>query len=235
MNLTEAVNKLGVLMANFNKENAVPTEEIVSTEQKFVDEKLNDGVTVIRYDADQLATGVLVSLIDASGQVLPLPSGDYTTQNGDTFSVVDDMGTIDNVVLAPEPEANPEEGQTPAAEMPMDVQNVPTKTGNEATASGTPKRVIKSQIEEHVFSIELEDYEVIKVDLSSMFTAKNKEIADLKELNKQMFEVVKQLSELPASTPTESKEKFSVAKEKMSFKQSMAELEESMSKQNLES
>lgn len=228
MNLTEAVNKLGVLMANFNKENAVPTEEIVSTEQAFKDEKLVDGMTIISYDAEELATGVVVYLLDEAGQKLPLPVGDYTTESGSTFTVVDETGAIDNVVVKEVEEV--EEGDvpaTPVVEAPM--------SNNAPTTTGTPKRVIKSQVEEHVFSIELEDYEVIKVDLSSMFTAKDKEIADLKELNAQMFEVVKQLSELPASTPTESKEKFNVSKEKMSFKQSMRELEEQMSKQNLES
>lgn len=229
MNLTEAVNKLGELMANFNKENVKPTEEIVTTEQKFKDEKLVDGMTIISYDAEQLAQGVVVFLLDEAGQKLPLPVGDYTTESGSTFTVVDETGAIDNVVVAPEKEEGEEntgEVVAPKVEAPM---------SNNAPAQLTPKRVIKSQVEEHVFSLEIEGVEPISVDFSSMFTAKDKEISDLKELNKQMFEVVKQLSELPASKPTESKEKFSVAKEKMSFKQSMAELEESMSKQNLES
>lgn len=227
MNLTEAVNKLGVLMANFNKENVAPAEEIVSTEQKFKDEKLADGMTIISYDAEELAQGVVVYLLDEAGQKLPLPVGDYTTEGGSTFSVVDETGSIDNVVIKEEvEEAEGEAPATPVVEAPM---------SNNAPAQGTPKRVIKSQVEEHVFSLEIEGVEPIEVDFSSMFTAKDKEIESLKELNAQMFEVVKQLSELPASAPTESKEKFSVAKEKMSFKQSMQELEASMSKQNLES
>lgn len=206
-----------------------PTEEIVTTEQKFKDEKLADGMTIISYDAEELAQGVIVYLLDEAGQKLPLPVGDYTTESGSTFTVVDETGAIDNVVVAPEaPEGEENSGEVVApapTEVPM----------SEKPAMGTPKRVIKSQVEEHVFSLEIEGVEPISVDFSSMFTAKDKEIADLKELNKQMFEVVKQLSELPASKPTESKEKFNVAKEKMSFKESMRELEETMSKQNLES
>ena len=73
MNLTEAVNKLGELMANFNKENVKPTETIVTTEQKFKDEKLVDGMTIISYDAEQLAQGVIVYLLDEAGQKLPFP------------------------------------------------------------------------------------------------------------------------------------------------------------------
>lgn len=226
MNLTEAVNKLGVLMANFNKENVKPTEEIVTTEQKFKDEKLVDGMTIISYDAEELAQGVVVYLLDEAGQKLPLPVGDYTTESGSTFTVVDETGAIDNVVLKEAEVETPDNtGEVVATETPAPAP----------TAQATPKRVIKSQVEEHVFSLEIEGVEPISVDFSSMFTAKDKEIADLKELNKQMFEVVKQLSELPASKPTESKEKFNVSKEKMSFKESMRELEEQMSKQNLES
>lgn len=226
MNLTEAVNKLGELMANFNKENVKPTEEIVTTEQKFKDEKLVDGMTIISYDAEELAQGVVVYLLDEAGQKLPLPVGDYTTESGSTFTVVDETGAIDNVVLKEAEVETPDNtGEVVATETPAPAP----------TAQATPKRVIKSQVEEHVFSLEIEGVEPISVDFSSMFTAKDKEIADLKELNKQMFEVVKQLSELPASKPTESKEKFNVSKEKMSFKESMRELEEQMSKQNLES
>ena len=218
MTLTDAVNKLGVLMANFNKENDEP---IVTTEQKFVDAKLKDGVTIIRYEADVLATGVVVSIVDETGAALPLPKGDYVLEDGSTFSVVDDLGTIDNVVLA-EAEVQTPEGETP----PAPVQET-------AATPTAPKRVIKSQVEEHVFSLEIEGVEPIKVDFSSMFTAKDKEIADLKELNVQMFEVVKQLSELPTKTPTESKQKFSASDSKKSFKESMRELEEKMSNDNI--
>jgi len=220
LTLTEGIEKLKALIFGAEK----PAEEIVTTEQKFVDEKLADGTTIISYDAEELAQGVVVFLLDEAGQRLPLPVGDYSTENGDTFTVVDETGAIDNVVLAAEPEANPEEGQAPAPTTPAP-----------APMQNTPKRVIKSQVEEHVFSLEIEGVEPITVDFSSMFTAKDKEIADLKELNKQMFEVVKQLSELPASKPTETRQRFSKSSADISFKQSMAELEESMSKQNLES
>lgn len=230
MNLTEAVNKLGKLMAEFNKTH----EPIVTTEQNFVDEKLNDGTTIIRYDAEELATGVVVNLVDASGQVLPLPAGDYTTVDGDTFTVVDDLGTIDNVVLVPDAqEGTPTEVPAAPADTsaPMEVQNVPTKTGNDATASGAPKRIIKSQVTEHVFSIELEN-EVIEVDLSAMFKKIEDENTALKNLNKEMFSVIEKMSELPVSTPTESKKKFNPSEANKSFRDSLKELELSMSKNN---
>lgn len=233
MDLKEGIEKLKALLFN--------AEPIVTTEQTFMDEKLNDGVTVIRYDAEQLATGVMVNLIDASGQVLPLPAGDYTTENGDTFTVVDDMGTIDNVVLAAEPEMMPEEGQVPAAPMPAEVaqkvENIPSTPTSNASGNNvqnlTPKRVIKSQVTEHVFSIELEN-EVVEVDLSAMFKKVEDENKALKEVNKQMFAVIEKFSETPVSKPTESKSKFSVSDAQREYRESLKALEITMSKNNVQ-
>lgn len=243
MDLKEGIEKLKALLFN--------AEPIVTTEQSFMDEKLNDGVTVIRYDAEQLATGVMVNLIDANGQVLPLPAGDYTTENGDTFTVVDDMGTIDNVVLAAEPEMKPEEGQVPAAPMPApvaqkvenidpletkvlgSVENVTDPARGSNVQNLTPKRVIKSQVTEHVFSIELEN-EVVEVDLSAMFKKVEDENKALKEVNKQMFAVIEKFSETPVSKPTESKSKFSVSDAQREYRESLKALEITMSKNNVQ-
>jgi hypothetical protein len=233
MDLKEGIEKLKALLFN--------AEPIVTTEQSFMDEKLNDGVTVIRYDAEELATGVVVNLIDANGQVLPLPAGDYTTENGDTFTVVDDMGTIDNVVLAAEPEMMPEEGQVPAAPMPapvaQKVENIPSTPTSNASGNNvqnlTPKRVIKSQVTEHVFSIELEN-EVVEVDLSAMFKKVEDENKALKEVNKQMFAVIEKFSETPVSKPTESKKKFSVSDAQREYRDSLKALEITMSKNNVQ-
>jgi hypothetical protein len=222
MNLKEGIEKLGNLIAGFNKVD----EPIVTTEQNFVDAKLNDGVTIVRYDADVLTTGVVVSILDETGAALPLPAGDYILEDGTTFTVVDDLGTIDNVVLAPEKEEGEENtgevvAPAPATEVPM----------SDKPAMGTPKRVIKSQVEEHVFSIET-DNEIIEVDLSSMFKKLEDENKALKDLNKQMFSVISQMSELPASAPTETKQKFSAAKAKQDYLASMEVLTEQMSKEN---
>jgi len=222
MNLKEGIEKLGTLIASFNKVD----EPIVSTEQNFVDAKLNDGVTIVRYDADVLATGVVVSILDETGAALPLPLGDYILEDGTTFTIVDELGTVDNVVLAPEEEALPTGSEVPAAS-----PDTAAPMASAPTATAAPKRVIKSQIEEHVFSIETEN-EIIEVDLSSMFKKISDENKELKELNKQMFGVLTQLSELPASTPTESKQKFSASKAKSEYMASMEALTEHMSKEN---
>lgn len=215
MTLKEGIEKLGTLIANFNKVETPAKPDRI--EGKFTDEKLNDGTTIISYDAPELATGVIVMLMP---DMLPLPAGDYTTEAGDTFTVVDELGTIDNVILAPEPEANPEE--VPAAP-------APAPTAQEATPTTAPKRVIKSQVTEHVFSLETET-DIFEVDLSPMFSAIVKENTELKELNSQMFAIVKQLADEPSATPTETKKAFNVSEFRKSFKDDLQKLEFELNK-----
>ena len=209
MTLTEGVEKLKALL--FNAE--TPAEVI---EQKFKDQKLEDGVTIISYDAEVLAVGVIVYLLDEAGQRLPLPMGDYVTEAGDTFSVVDENGTIDNVVVAPEveevEEAAPAEVVAPMAEAPK--------------TAATPKRVIKSQVEEHVFN-------AFKAEILAEVEKLKEQLNKATDINKEMFNVVSQIAEAPASVPTESKQKFSVAKYKADYKQAMQELETKMTNENI--
>ena len=47
-----------------------------------------------------------------------------------------------------------------------------------------------------------------------------------------MFSVISQMSELPASAPTETKQKFSAAQAKADYKAAMEALTEQMSKEN---
>lgn len=221
--LSEGIEKLKALIFGAEK-----PEEIVTTEQKFTDQKLQDG-TLISYDAEELAVGVIVFLLDETGQRLPLPKGDYVTEAGDTFTVVDDMGTIDNVVVAPEaPEPVEPDASTPAPVAPVanGVQNTTDP------AQGTPKRVIKSQVVEHVFSLETEN-EVFEIDLSAMFKKVEDENKALKDLNKEMFSVIEKLSEQPTATPTESKKKFNASEFKSKFKAELKALETQMSNNNI--
>lgn len=220
MNLQEGIEKL--------KELLFKAEPVKLT---FKEAKLNDGTTIVQYDADVLATGVIVNIMDEAGTVLPLPVGDYVLEDGTTFSVVNETGAIDNVVLAPEADSEAPE-VAPAKDAPVAQAAAPV-------VPSAPKRVIKSQVEEHVFSLEIEGYEPIAVDFSSMFTKLNAENESLKvelskekELNKQMFAIVKEISDAPATAPTEVKEKFSVAKQKELFKNSLKELETKMSNDN---
>ena len=222
MNLAEGIAKLKVLLSMDKKE-----DEVVTTEQSFKDEKLDDGLTIISYDADELATGVVVNILDEAGQKLPLPVGDYTTETGTTFSVVDETGAIDNVVLA---EAPAEEGATPTTEAPMgeDKPAMPSKT-----PTTPPKRVIKSQVEEHVFNAFKKEVEEVNLtfakqeDVKLEFEKLTNIITKQEATIKAMFEIISQIADEPIKKGTEEvKDGFSVSEFKKSYKADLAKLDE---------
>lgn len=224
LTLQEGIEKLKVLLSKAEPK----ADEIVTTEQKFTDAKLQDGTTIIRYDGEYIEQGMQVFLVDPTG-VLPLPKGDYVLENGTTFSIVDDNGTADNVVEAPETTATePAEDANPEAAMPP-AAPAPVKQGTDKA----PKRVIKSQVEEHVFNAFKEETEKTLAALNEKFEALEKENKELTEkfskateLNKELFSVVKQISDEPATAPTEKvSEKFSVSDYKKSYKEDLAKLE----------
>ena len=215
MNLKEGIEKLKGLIEKFN------AEPIVTTEQSFTEAKLMDGVTIIQYDAPELAQGVPVNVVTPEG-ILPMPDGEYYLEDGSMLVV---MGGL--VAEYEKAEAMPE-GETNA---PVAVAEPTTPATGEMEVKTAPKRVIKSQVEEHIFSLELEGFEPIKVDFSSMFKALVDENKALKDINKEMFGIVKAISSEPSVTPTEKVNKpFSVKEQRSSFKADILRIEKELNK-----
>ena len=213
MNLKEGIEKLKGLIEKFN------VEPIVTTEQSFTEAKLMDGVTIVQYDAEELAQGMPVNVVTPEG-ILPMPDGEYVMEDGSKLVV---MGGL--VAEYEKAEAMPE-GETNA---PAAVATTPA-TG-EMEIKTAPKRVIKSQVEEHIFSLELEGFEPIKVDFSSMFKALVAENKALKDINKEMFGIVKAISNEPSVAPTEKVNKpFSVKDQRASFKADILRIEKELNK-----
>jgi hypothetical protein len=209
-------------------------EEVV--EVKMTENILEDGETMVVYDAEVIATGVVVSLVDSEGQLQAMPQGSYVLQDGTTFDIVDEEGTADNVVLA---EAPAEEGAEEAAA-------VPAATGadmKETNATGTAKRVVETTIKESNFNEEeMKELEELKAEFAELkkgfeaivaekaefakeseLAAEAKKIADA-EL-KEFYELVKKIADEPAAEPTVSKPaKFNATTQKKSFKEDLAEL-----------
>jgi len=204
MNINEALDKLKGIVEKFS-----------GTEQKFKDVKLNDGTTIVSYDGDMPAQGMPLFVVTPEGRI-PAPDGEHVTEDGTTIVVIG--GLIAEVKEA--------EVETPATE------GTPTETAAAPVESAAaPKRVIKSQVEEHVFSLEIEGVEPISVDFSSMFTAFNEKFAALEKENTELkaefakaaefkTEVIKLVSEIgdqPAAEATDKEvNKF---KKKMSLKE----------------
>lgn len=214
MNLKEGIEKLKGLIEKFNV-------EPIATEQSFTEAKLMDGVTIVQYDAEELAQGVPVNVVTPEG-ILPMPDGNYVMEDGSKLHV---MGGL--VAVYEKAEELPE-GETIA---PVAVEEAATPATGEMEVKTAPKRVIKSQVEEHIFSLELEGFEPIKVDFSSMFKALVDENKALKEINKEMFGIVKAISNEPSVAPTEKVNKpFSVKDQRASFKADILRIEKELNK-----
>jgi hypothetical protein len=203
MNINEALDKLKGIVEKFS-----------GTEQKFKDVKLNDGTTIISYDGDMPAQGMPLFVVTPEGRI-PAPDGEHVTEDGTTIVVIG--GLIAEVKEA--------EAEEPAVEGAASV--APAAVEQSAAA---PKRVIKSQVEEHVFSLEIEGYEPITVDFSSMlapynekFAALEKENAEYKaefakaaEFKTEVIKLVSEIGDQPAAEATDKEvNKF---KKKMSLK-----------------
>lgn len=205
--IQNAFNKMESFFAKF----AEPTEEIVTTEQKFTDVKLQTG-EVIQYDAPALEQGVVVNIVTPEG-ILPVPDGEYVLEDGS--KLVTSGGLVAEYVPA-EPVEDGEVVEPEGTPAPAPASAMDTVTA--------PKRVIKSQVEEHVFSLELEGYEPIKVDFSSMFSKLVAENKELKETLKETFEAVKELGDEPAVKPTEKKQYFATKQDREDIRASIKKL-----------
>jgi hypothetical protein len=214
MNINEALDKLKGIVEKFS-----------GTEQKFKDVKLNDGTTIVSYDGDMPAQGMPLFVVTPEGRI-PAPDGEHVTEDGTTIVVIGGL-----IAEVKEAEVETEEGAAPT--------ETPAAAPVEQSAAA-PKRVIKSQVEEHVFSLEIEGVEPISVDFSSMFTAFNEKFAALEKENTELkaefakaaefkTEVIKLVSEIgdqPAAEATDKEvNKF---KKKMSLKEAQEQFKNAL-------
>lgn len=210
MDLKEGIEKLKGLIEKFSSEK--PAEQV---EVKFKDMKLQDGTTIISIDGEELAIGVPVYVMTPEGR-LPAPDGELTLEDGTMLTVKDGL-----VAEVGTPEAEVPEGEVAAepATVPPAAEDMSTK----------PKRVIKSQVEEHVFNAFKEEAETKANELKAELEAIKTEFEALKEkfnksleFNKEVFSVVEKMSEQPSAQATEAKPKpFSVKDAKMAFKEDL--------------
>ena len=175
MKLTE---KLNTLLAEYKA-------KFGSQEIAFVDAKLNDGVTVVRMPNLPPLKGDEITVITEQGE-LPLPDNavdaPYCLEDGTCFTVVNGLVDVVMEVETPEESAMPEEvsAETPVAE-------------DMGKKDMMPKRVIKSQVEEHIFSVELEN-EIVEFDFSLVFEKANAEVKSLTEKFNAQLEINSELS-----------------------------------------
>lgn len=230
MTLNEGIEKLKSLIANFNAEK--PVDEVPATpenvSENFKDVKLVDGVTIVSYDGDMPMQGMPLFTVTSEGR-LPAADGEYELEDGSSIVVVGGLIAEVKTVDAP---VEPADAAAPADAPAAPVSNAPAANGEVK-----PKRVIKSQVEEHVFNAFKEEVEAKFKALEEKFAAEKKELEDKNtklqgklntamEFNSELTELVKKIADAPSSEPTEKIAKpFDVKAARMAFKEDLNKLQ----------
>ena len=189
--------------------------------QKFVDAKLNDGVTIIRYEGDKLDIGVPVLAVTEQGAIA-IPDGDYTLEDGTAFSIAG--GVVSAVTPVEEPkEAEPKKEGEPA----------PAAAMTEAKAKSIIESVIKeSHFTKDEINAMFAEAVTVKESFATQKVESDKKVSDLetevttqKETIKAMFTLLEQIAGEPSANPTEpTKHSFNVKEYKKSFREDLANL-----------
>jgi len=107
--VAEMVHKFAVQLAEETK-----AEQADQAEAKFAAALLDNGQE-IQTSADAFAEGVDVFVVNDQGEQIPLPDGDYTLEDGTTFSVME--GVVSAMGAAQVEEAAKEEEMSAEAEV----------------------------------------------------------------------------------------------------------------------
>ena len=207
---------------NFDKDKFLSAlkglKESFTVAQKFVDAKLADGTTIIRYEGDSLDIGVAVMAVTEQGAIA-LPDGDYDLEDGTKFSIV--AGLVSAVTPAEEAPAEEAAPAAAAAEAPAAM--------TEAKAKSVLESIIKeTRFAEDIAELKLKVAEFAKVN-EAFATAKETEeteVSKLKEQVKGMFELLEKLADEPSAAPAEKKKvTFSVAEQRKAFKEDLDKLQ----------
>jgi len=183
--------------------------------QKFVDAKLADGETIVRYEGDKLDIGVAVFVITEQGAV-EAPDADHTLEDGTMFT------TVGGIVTAITPVEEEVEVEVAAA--------APVAAPVAATESKA-KSVIESTIKESHYSKEAIDkmFENLLSAKENFATQKNNELSALEnkielqnETIKQMFSLLTKIGNEPSAAPTEpTKKAFNVAEFRKAYREDL--------------
>ena len=168
---------------------ALGIEEEETTTQLAWEGKLADG-TIIVSDADALAEGVAINVLVEDGTQIPLPVGEYETEDGLKF-VVEEEGVIASMVEEAEEE---EEDYTEEEEKEEMTEVLP----NEELFAEIGA-VVKELLEEVRKDIERLNAELNELRGENL--AKDENIAELQEENTNLAKQVKELGEAPADEP----------------------------------
>ena len=169
-----------------------PTTEVALA----MEARLEDG-TIVVSEANELVAGVDISILAEDGTLIPLPAGEYKTEAGVEFSVLDEgvIAEIYDQEPVEETEEEPAEDvelSTEDTEEPVELEEVPESTD------------LKSELIEEIGGVIKELLSEVRADLSRLEGELNEVKASKNEVEAKNTELSKQVEELskePAAEP----------------------------------
>ena len=160
--------------------------------------KLVDG-TIIVSEADELAAGVSISILAEDGTTMPLPVGEYETEDGQSFSVEEEGIIAEVYEEETEDEATEEED---VEEVEADVERKPKKVKETKEVEFDKEGLINE-----IGAVIKELLQEVKTDIERL----DSELNEMKGLNEELESEkeelkteVEKLSKEPASKPVKT-------------------------------
>jgi hypothetical protein len=190
---------------------ALGLEEPTTEVKLAMEAQLEDG-TIIVSEANELVAGVDISILAEDGTLIPLPAGEYKTDAGVGFSVVDE-GVVAEIY-----DQEPAEEEEEEAEEVEATEEVEMST--EETEEDTVEQVdLKAEVVEEIGTVIKELLSEVKADLSRLEAELNEVKASKDEVEAKNTELSKQVEELsqePAANPVNTHKFNTVAKVELS-------------------
>lgn len=189
---------------------ALGLEEPTTEVKLAMEAQLEDG-TIIVSEANELVAGVDISILAEDGTLIPLPAGEYKTDAGVGFSVVDE-GVVAEI-YDQEPAEEEEEAEEVEATEEVEMST-------EETEEDTVEQVdLKAEVVEEIGTVIKELLSEVKADLSRLEAELNEVKASKDEVEAKNTELSKQVEELsqePAANPVNTHKFNTVAKVELS-------------------
>lgn len=198
---------------------ALGLEEPTTEVNLAMEARLEDG-TIVVSEANELVAGVDISILAEDGTLIPLPAGEYKTEAGVGFSVVDE-GVVAEIYA----EEVEEETEEPAEEVEATEEvEMSTEEETEETTETEEEEVVeavdlKAEVVEEIGTVIKELLSEVKADLSRLEAELNEVKASKDEVEAKNTELSKQVEELsqePAAKPVNTHKFNAVSKVELS-------------------
>ena len=200
---------------------ALGLEEPTTEVNLAMEARLEDG-TIVVSEANELVAGVDISILAEDGTLIPLPAGEYKTEAGVGFSVVDE-GVVAEIYE--EEPAEEEETEDPAEDVEATEEvEMSTEEETEETTETEEEEVVeavdlKAEVVEEIGTVIKELLSEVKADLSRLEAELNEVKASKDEVEAKNTELSKQVEELsqePAAKPVNTHKFNAVSKVELS-------------------